>query len=34
MTRSAWAMLLLTWGVVIFFTAKFFWMVLRKPPQG
>ena len=30
MTPSAWAMMLITWAVVLFFTAKFFWMVLRS----
>ena len=34
MTGGAWIMLVLTWSVVIWFTAKYFWMVLRKPPQG
>ncbi len=33
MTRGAWGMLLATWGVVFFFTIKFFLMVLRKPPE-
>jgi hypothetical protein len=33
MTGSAWLMLGVTWGVVIFFTAKFFLMVLRTPPR-
>lgn len=33
MTLSAWVMLGVTWSVVVFFTARFFWMVLRKP-QG
>ena len=32
MTRGAWAMLILTWGVITFFTVRFFVMVLRKPP--
>ncbi len=33
MTGGAWAMLIATWSVVIFFTLKFFLMVLKKPPQ-
>jgi hypothetical protein len=33
MTGSAWVMLGVTWSVVIFFTAKFFLMVLRTPPK-
>lgn len=33
MTRGAWLMLLATWAVVCFFCFKFFFMVLRKPPQ-
>jgi hypothetical protein len=33
MTIAAWIMLALTWGVIIFFTVKFFWMVVtsRRP---
>lgn len=34
MTGAAWAMLVATWTVVIWFTAKFFWMIVKKPPQG
>ncbi len=34
MTTSAWIMLIATWGVVIFFTARFFLMVLRSPRSG
>lgn len=30
MTISAWIMMLITWGVITFFTARFFLMVLRK----
>lgn len=33
MTTAAWIMMLLTWGVIIFFTGKFFWMVLTIPPR-
>jgi hypothetical protein len=33
MTRSAWIMLIATWSVVIFFTAKFFLAVVRTPPK-
>ena len=33
MTRNAWLMLIGTWGVVIFFTARFFLKVLRTPPK-
>jgi hypothetical protein len=31
MTGAAWLMLAATWAVVLFFTAKFFWMVLKTP---
>lgn len=31
MTGSAWVMLVVTWTVVIFFTARFFFKVLRTP---
>lgn len=34
MTGAGWTMLVLTWAVVIFFTARFFWMILTKPPKG
>jgi hypothetical protein len=30
MTRAAWITMLLTWGVIVFFTARFFLMVLGK----
>ena len=33
MTRAAWIMLLVSWGVILFFTGKFFWMVLKKPQR-
>ena len=34
MTGAAWAMLIVTWSVIIFFTAKFFILVLKTPaPQ-
>ncbi len=31
MTTSAWIMLGITWSVIIFFTTKFFFKVLRTP---
>jgi len=34
MTRAALVMMLATWSVIIFFTAKYFWMVLRKSGNG
>jgi hypothetical protein len=30
-TGRAWLMLVLTWGVILFFTGKFFLKVLRTP---
>ena len=33
MTRNAWLMLIVTWSVVIFFTARFFIAVVRTPPR-
>ena len=33
MTTAAWAMMLTTWAVIIFFTFKFFWKVLVTPPR-
>ena len=33
MTTGAWVMLGVTWGVILFFTGKFFWMVLQTPPR-
>jgi len=33
MTGSAWLMMITTWSVIIFFTARFFWMILRTPPR-
>jgi hypothetical protein len=33
MTRNAWIMLIVTWSVVIFFTARFFIAVVRTPPR-
>jgi hypothetical protein len=33
MTRAAVLMLLCTWGVVVFFTALFFWKVLKTPQK-
>ena len=32
MRGSAWTMMLITWAIIVFFTGKFFWMVLT-PPQ-
>jgi hypothetical protein len=32
-TAAAWAMLAGTWAVIIYFTGRFFWMVLRTPPK-
>jgi hypothetical protein len=32
-TGKAWAMMLITWAIILFFTGKFFWMVLRTPPD-
>jgi len=34
MTLSAWIMLGVTWGIVLFFTGKFFLMAIRKSPSG
>jgi hypothetical protein len=31
MTTAAWTMLIVTWAVILFFTGKFFWMVLTTP---
>ncbi len=31
MTLPAWLMLIGTWAVIIYFTARFFLMVLRTP---
>jgi hypothetical protein len=31
MTTIAWAMLAVTWSIIVFFTARFFWMVLNTP---
>jgi hypothetical protein len=33
MTTSAWIMLAVTWSAILFFTGKFFWMVLETPPK-
>jgi hypothetical protein len=33
MTTEAWLMLVTTWSVIIFFTAKFFLQVLRTPQR-
>lgn len=33
MNGTAWTMMLVTWAVILFFTAKFFIKVLRTPPK-
>lgn len=33
MTRSGLLMLIVTWGVVTFFMARFFLKVIRTPPR-
>ena len=33
MTLAAWIMMLVTWAIVVFFTGRFFWMVLTKPTR-
>jgi hypothetical protein len=33
MTRAAWIMLAATWAVIVTFTGRFFWPVLRTPPR-
>lgn len=33
MTISAWAMLLVTWALITFFTVRYFWMVLVLPDR-
>jgi hypothetical protein len=33
MTGAAWVMLIVTWSVITFFTAKFFIKVVRTPPR-
>ena len=33
MTTQAWIMLGITWAVILYFTGKFFWMVLKTPPR-
>ena len=33
MTPGAWTMLGVTWGVIVFFSARFFWKVLTTPPR-
>ncbi|HKI95313.1 MAG TPA: hypothetical protein VJ992_08485 [Gemmatimonadales bacterium] len=34
MSREAWIMLICTWSVIIFFTARFFILVLKTPQRG
>ncbi len=31
MTTTAWIMLGVTWAIIIFFTGRFFWKVLKTP---
>lgn len=31
MTPAAWVMLVVTWSIVVFFSVKYFWMVLTLP---
>jgi phosphotransferase system glucose/maltose/N-acetylglucosamine-specific IIC component len=31
MTTAAWIMLGITWAVIVYFTARYFWMVFRMP---
>lgn len=31
MSAAAWGMLIVTWGLIVFFTARFFWKVLTIP---
>jgi len=31
MSGAAWGMLIVTWGLIVFFTARFFWKVLTIP---
>ncbi|HEU5162023.1 MAG TPA: hypothetical protein VFV54_02650 [Thermoanaerobaculia bacterium] len=33
MTGAAWTMLAVTWAVILYYTIKFFVMVLQHPPQ-
>ncbi|MBI5549352.1 MAG: hypothetical protein HY901_36160 [Deltaproteobacteria bacterium] len=33
MTTAAWITMLATCTVITFFTAKYFWMVVRAPPR-
>ena len=30
MTVAAWVTMLLAWSVITFFTARFFWLLVRK----
>lgn len=34
MTSSAWLMLTITWGVIVYFTARFFLKVLTTPQRS
>jgi len=33
-TTPAWLMLGATWAVILYFTVRFFWMVLRLPERS
>lgn len=33
MTLSAWIMMCVTWTIVLFFSGRFFWMVLTTPSR-
>ena len=34
MTTAAWVTLIVTWSVIAFFTGRFLFLVIRKPPSG
>jgi len=34
MTPAAWIMLIITWSIIVYFTAKFFWKVLKTPQRS
>jgi hypothetical protein len=34
MTVAAWITMLLTWSVITFFTARFFWLLVRRGSSG
>lgn len=33
MTGAAWIMLIATWSIILFFTIRYFLLVLRKPER-